>query len=98
MNKDIQDIQRLLDRFLDGASTLDEEKHLADYFRTHEVGEEWSAYKEMFAMFDEIVSIFILCACIPDAAISNTSKLKGLSIWQTGIPASFSRLPKSTSS
>ena len=53
MNKDIQDIQRLLDRFLEGTSTLDEEKRLADYFRTHEVDEEWSAYKEMFAMFDK---------------------------------------------
>lgn len=53
MNKDIQDIQQLLDRFLEGTSTLDEEKRLADYFRTHEVGEELSAYKEMFAMFDD---------------------------------------------
>ena len=53
MNKDIQDIQQLLDRFQEGTSTLDEEKRLADYFRTHEVGEEWSAYKEMFAMFDD---------------------------------------------
>ena len=53
MNKDIQDIQRLLDRFLEGTSTLEEEKRLADYFHTHEVDEEWSAYKEMFAMFDK---------------------------------------------
>lgn len=46
------DIQQLLDRFMDGMTTLDEERRLADYFRTDDVPEEWLAYKEMFAYFD----------------------------------------------
>lgn len=51
------DIQQLIDRFMDGTTTLDEERRLADYFRTAEPAEQWSddwmAYKEMFAYFDE---------------------------------------------
>lgn len=46
------EIQQLIDRFLEGTTTLDEERQLADYFRTASVPDEWSAYKEMFAYFD----------------------------------------------
>lgn len=48
-----QEVERLLQRFMDGTSTLEEEAQLADFFRTHEVAGEWTAYKEMFALFDE---------------------------------------------
>lgn len=46
------DIQRLIDRFMSGQSTLGEEERLAQYFRTHDVPEEWADYKAMFAYFD----------------------------------------------
>lgn len=46
------DIQQLLDRFMNGTTTLDEERRLADYFRTAAVPDEWRAYKDMFAYFD----------------------------------------------
>ena len=46
------DIQQLLDRYLDGLTSLEEEDRLADYFRSHDVPEAWQAYKEMFAYFD----------------------------------------------
>lgn len=46
------DIQRLIDRFMSGQSTLGEEVRLAQYFRTHDVPEEWADYKAMFAYFD----------------------------------------------
>lgn len=46
------DIQLLLDRYLDGLTSLEEEDRLADYFRSHDVPEAWQAYKEMFAYFD----------------------------------------------
>lgn len=56
MNKNIQytikDIELMLDHFMDGTSSLEEESALALYFRTHDVGEEWKEYKEMFALFD----------------------------------------------
>lgn len=48
-----QEVEKLLQRFMDGISTLEEEAQLADFFRTHEVAGEWTAYKEMFALFDE---------------------------------------------
>lgn len=46
-------IETLLSRFLDGTSTLDEERTLARYFRTEDVPGEWEAYKDMFAWFDQ---------------------------------------------
>lgn len=49
---DKQEITRILDKFMTGETSLEEEKMLAQYFRTHEVGDEWQEYKEMFALFD----------------------------------------------
>ena len=48
-----QEVERLLQRFMDGTSTLEEEAQLAEFFRTHEVAGEWATYKDMFALFDE---------------------------------------------
>ena len=45
-------IARILSKFMAGETSLDEEQLLAEYFRTHEVGNEWREYKEMFALFD----------------------------------------------
>ena len=47
-----QHIQDLLDKFMNGLTTLEEEAALADYFRTHEVPEEWEDYRQMFGYFD----------------------------------------------
>ena len=49
---DKQKIARILGKFMAGETSLDEEQLLAEYFRTHEVGNEWQEYKEMFALFD----------------------------------------------
>lgn len=49
---DKQEIARMLDRFMAGETSLNEEQMLAEYFRTNEVGVEWQEYKEMFALFD----------------------------------------------
>ena len=38
---------------MDGHTTVEEEERLTQYFRTGDVPEEWSKYKEMFAFFDE---------------------------------------------
>ena len=48
-----KDIEQLLQRFMDGLTSVEEEHRLGDYFRQNDVPEEWSAYKEMFAFFDE---------------------------------------------
>ncbi|MBR5169385.1 MAG: hypothetical protein IKW85_02315 [Muribaculaceae bacterium] len=47
-----QQIQNLLDKFMNGLTTLEEEAELGDYFRTHEVPEEWEDYRQMFGYFD----------------------------------------------
>ena len=47
-----EEVERLLQKFMDGTTTLEEETLLGDFFRTHEVTGEWATYKEMFAMFD----------------------------------------------
>jgi len=47
-----QEIAQLLNKFMAGETSVAEEEVLAQYFRTHEVDEEWAAYKEMFTLFD----------------------------------------------
>lgn len=52
MNYDKQYIEQLLNRFLEGESTLAEEEILARYFATRKVDIEWEPYKQMFAYFE----------------------------------------------
>ncbi len=47
-----QQISDLLDKFMDGLTTVEEEAALGDYFRTHEVPREWEDYRLMFGYFD----------------------------------------------
>jgi hypothetical protein len=47
-----QHIKALLDKFMDGQTTLEEEALLGDYFRTHDVPAEWEDYRVMFGYFD----------------------------------------------
>ena len=49
---DKQEIARMLDKFMAGETSLNEEQMLAEYFRTNEVDDEWLEFKEMFALFD----------------------------------------------
>ena len=49
---DKQEIAQLIDKFMAGITSIAEEDVLAQYFRTHEVSEDWVVYKEMFALFD----------------------------------------------
>lgn len=45
-------INQLIERFMEGQSTLAEEQELAQYFATHEVSDEWKPLQDMFAYFD----------------------------------------------
>jgi hypothetical protein len=45
-------INQLIERFMQGETTPAEEKRLAQWFRTHEVPDEWEPYKAMFAWLD----------------------------------------------
>lgn len=48
-----EEVEKLLEKFMAGTTTLEEEAQLADFFRTHEVAGECTIDKEMFALFDE---------------------------------------------
>ena len=56
MKYDKQYIEQLLNRFLEGESTIAEEEILARYFATHTVDSEWESYKQMFAYFESGMS------------------------------------------
>ena len=46
-------IEALLDKFMDGQTTVEEEARLGEYFRTHaDVPAEWEDYRLMFGYFD----------------------------------------------
>ena len=47
-----QQIEALLDKFMDGQTTVEEEALLADYFRSADVPAEWEDYRAMFDYFD----------------------------------------------
>ena len=47
-----QQIEALLDKFMDGQTTVEEEALLADYFRNGDVPAEWEDYRVMFDYFD----------------------------------------------
>ncbi len=47
-----QQIQDLLDKFMNGLTSPEEEAALGDYFRTHQVPREWEDYRLMFDYFD----------------------------------------------
>ena len=47
-----QQIGDLLDKFMNGQTTPEEEATLGDYFRTHDVPAEWEDYRLMFDYFD----------------------------------------------
>ena len=57
----MKDIAELLDRFIDGETSVEEETALADFFRNATdadkpadmLDEDWKAYREMFRQFDE---------------------------------------------
>lgn len=46
-----QDIQNLIERFLDAETTLQEEQQLMEYFRQEDIPEELMQYREMFLDF-----------------------------------------------
>lgn len=52
MRKDIK-IEKLLEKYLEGETTLNEEQILSEYFNHQEVRPEWETYKDLFTYFEE---------------------------------------------
>ena len=53
MMDEIRHIEELLERFMKGETSLDEERELGDWFRSHEVDDALKPYQRMFSAFDE---------------------------------------------
>lgn len=54
MNEKEKDIRQLLDRFMAGTTSLDEESRLGEWFRTHpHVSDDLKEYQMMFGYFDD---------------------------------------------
>lgn len=54
MNNDEKHIESLLNLFMQGETTLEQERELRQFFAsTHEIPQEWEPYKEMMAYFDD---------------------------------------------
>ena len=49
-----QEIQNLIERFLDAETTLQEEQQLMEYFRQEDIPEELMQYREMFLDYIEV--------------------------------------------
>ena len=76
---DKQEIAQLLSKFMAGETSVAEEDELAQYFRTHEVDNEWAEYKEMFALFDNgQVDIDLESETNSQQPIANSQKPKSL--------------------
>lgn len=79
---DIQEIAQLIDKFMAGETSIAEEDVLAQYFRTHEVSEEWAVYKEMFALFDAgEVDIDVEAETDEQAATPQRAKIVAFNKW-----------------
>lgn len=61
-------IERLLDKFMDGTSSVEEESILGEYFRTQGGREEWAEYRRMFAYFDSGMTSLPPASETPQAA------------------------------
>ena len=76
-----QEIADLLNKFMAGETSLDEENILAQYFRTHEVSDEWKEYKEMFALFDGGM-VEVSLPLSPSKGRGTQSRFSSLSLWR----------------
>lgn len=47
-------IGQLLERYMDGTSTLEEEDIIADYLKGNDVPQEWEVYREMFQEIEDM--------------------------------------------
>ncbi|MGD8428580.1 MAG: hypothetical protein PVH63_13220, partial [Balneolaceae bacterium] len=52
MNKD--NFKQLIDKYLAGETSLDEERRLRNYFRADDIPNEWKSYAKSFEYFEEM--------------------------------------------
>lgn len=98
----IDKIEEMLVRFMDGQTTEAEEQQLADFFHTADsIPERWKSYQEMFLSFDMNAYAFsdqeldAMCTDVDSKEKSKTAALRSRHssrIWKWGIAASVAIL------
>ena len=73
-----QQIEGLLDKYMNGLTTPEEETALGDFFRTNDVPREWEDYRLMFDYFDRGMEGDLIT---PQAPIQPLSRLMGHRWW-----------------
>ena len=81
-----QQIGDLLDKFMNGLTSPEEETVLGDYFRTQEVPREWEDYRLMFDYFDRGMDGELLS---PHATAQPLSRMMGRRWWGIGAAAAI---------
>ena len=84
-----KDIKKLIERFMAGLTTVEEEDRIAEYFRTHDVSGQWRKYKEMFSWFDKgmptedsVTGMTMECNKNTDGKINPIGKTEQELLWQ----------------
>ena len=73
-----QQIGDLLDKFMNGLTTPEEETALGEYFRCHDVPEEWEDYRLMFDYFDRGMEGELIA---PQTSVLPLARLMGRRWW-----------------
>lgn len=90
MSQTKEHIRLLLDKFMIGTTSLEEERRLSDYFLHEDVPGEWADYQAMFRYFEEGMTTELTPAAAPPAARKPWAKwlaaacvllLVGLGLW-----------------
>ena len=79
-----QQIGDLLDKFMNGLTTPEEETALGEYFRSHDVPEEWEDYRLMFDYFDRRMEGELIA---PQTSALPLMRLMGHRWWGIGAAA-----------
>lgn len=79
MNEKEKDIRRLLDRFMAGETSLEEEALLGEWFRQHpNVSDDLKEYQMMFGYFDEGMPLNMRLKCPSNMSLRSMKKMSSI--------------------
>lgn len=82
-----ENIKKLLDKYLEGVSSLKEEKQLRYYFLFEEVDPEFESYKVLFQFFENEMQVAFSEVSEFDKPKKKSSKTISLSYWRIAVAA-----------
>lgn len=89
----VKEIEQLLNKYFEGATSLEDENRLRDYFLNDEVPEHLKKYTNLFRYFEQAghdeISVDALIEQIPDEATVSSNKPGRVIYWVTRVAAVF---------